>query len=48
VIGGALGVAMGWAILKALMNLMPKYTLPSEAEAASDPGTRRSQLCHER
>ena len=30
--GGGLGIAMGWAILKAVMALMPRFTLPSEAE----------------
>ena len=30
--GGALGIAMGWAILKGVMALMPEFTLPSEAD----------------
>jgi putative ABC transport system permease protein len=30
--GGVLGVGLGWALLKAVMALMPRYTLPSEAE----------------
>jgi putative ABC transport system permease protein len=45
VIGGALGVAMGWAILKALMNLMPKYTLPSEAEVGLNLPVLAFTLC---
>jgi putative ABC transport system permease protein len=32
-IGGALGVALAWGFLKALLALMPAYTLPSEADA---------------
>jgi putative ABC transport system permease protein len=31
-IGGALGVALAWGFLKALLALMPAYTLPSEAD----------------
>jgi putative ABC transport system permease protein len=31
-IGGTLGIAMGWAILKGMVALMPQNTLPSEAE----------------
>ena len=30
--GGAVGVALGWVILKAVMTLMPRFTLPSEAD----------------
>lgn len=31
-IGGTLGIALGWGILKAMIALMPKNTLPSEAD----------------
>jgi putative ABC transport system permease protein len=31
-IGGALGVGLAWAFLKAILALMPTYTLPSEAD----------------
>jgi putative ABC transport system permease protein len=31
-IGGALGVGLAWAFLKAILALMPEYTLPSEAD----------------
>ncbi|HXA57214.1 MAG TPA: ABC transporter permease [Candidatus Acidoferrum sp.] len=31
-VGGVLGVALAWAMLKALMATMPPYTLPSEAD----------------
>jgi putative ABC transport system permease protein len=31
-IGGVLGVGLGFAMLRALIAVMPKYTLPSEAE----------------
>ncbi len=31
-IGGALGVALAWALLKIIMSLVPQYTLPSEAD----------------
>jgi putative ABC transport system permease protein len=31
-IGGALGVGLAWAFLKAILALMPAYTLPSEAD----------------
>jgi putative ABC transport system permease protein len=31
-IGGALGVSLAWTFLKAILALMPTYTLPSEAE----------------
>ena len=31
-IGGALGVALAWALLKAIMAMMPPFTLPSEAD----------------
>ena len=31
-IGGALGVALAWAFLKAILALMPPFTLPSEAD----------------
>ena len=31
-IGGALGVVLSWAFLKAILALMPAYTLPSEAD----------------
>jgi putative ABC transport system permease protein len=31
-IGGALGVALAWTFLKAILALMPAYTLPSEAD----------------
>jgi putative ABC transport system permease protein len=31
-IGGALGIALAWALLKVIMALMPQYTLPSEAD----------------
>jgi putative ABC transport system permease protein len=31
-IGGALGVGLAWGFLKAILALMPQYTLPSEAE----------------
>jgi putative ABC transport system permease protein len=31
-VGGVAGVALGWAILKALVALMPDQTLPSEAD----------------
>jgi putative ABC transport system permease protein len=31
-IGGALGVGLAWALLRAIVALMPPYTLPSEAE----------------
>jgi putative ABC transport system permease protein len=31
-LGGALGVALAWGFLKALLTLMPAYTLPSEAD----------------
>ncbi len=30
--GGALGIALAWALLKAIMALMPPFTLPSEAD----------------
>src|SRR5215813_542855 len=30
--GGALGVALAWAFMKAILALMPAYTLPSEAD----------------
>ena len=44
-IGGALGVAMGWAILKAVMSLMPKFTLPSEADAGLNLPVLAFTLC---
>ena len=31
-IGGALGVGLAWAFLKAILALMPPFTLPSEAD----------------
>jgi predicted permease len=31
-IGGALGVGLAWACMKAILALMPAYTLPSEAD----------------
>jgi putative ABC transport system permease protein len=31
-IGGALGVALAWGFLKAILALMPPFTLPSEAD----------------
>jgi putative ABC transport system permease protein len=31
-IGGALGVGLAWAFLKAILALMPAFTLPSEAD----------------
>jgi putative ABC transport system permease protein len=31
-IGGALGVSLAWALLKAILALMPAYMLPSEAD----------------
>ena len=31
-IGGALGVGLAWAFMKAILALMPAYTLPSEAD----------------
>jgi putative ABC transport system permease protein len=31
-IGGALGVGLAWGFLKAILALMPEYTLPSEAD----------------
>ena len=31
-IGGALGIALAWALLKIILALMPQYTLPSEAD----------------
>jgi putative ABC transport system permease protein len=30
--GGVLGIALAWALLKAIMALMPPFTLPSEAD----------------
>jgi putative ABC transport system permease protein len=32
VLGGALGIGLGWAIIKIMMAKMPAYTLPSEAD----------------
>jgi len=32
VLGGALGIGLGWAIIKVMMAKMPPYTLPSEAD----------------
>src|SRR6202790_2605627 len=32
VLGGALGIGLGWAIVKVMMAKMPPYTLPSEAD----------------
>jgi predicted permease len=32
VLGGALGISLGWAIIKVMMAKMPPYTLPSEAD----------------
>jgi putative ABC transport system permease protein len=32
VLGGTLGIALGWAIVKMMMAKMPAYTLPSEAD----------------
>jgi putative ABC transport system permease protein len=32
VLGGALGIGLGWAIVKVMMVKMPPYTLPSEAD----------------
>jgi putative ABC transport system permease protein len=32
VLGGALGIGLGWAIIKVMMAEMPPYTLPSEAD----------------
>jgi predicted permease len=32
VLGGALGIGLGWAIIKIMMVKMPPYTLPSEAD----------------
>ncbi len=31
-IGGALGIALAWALLKVIMAMIPQFTLPSEAE----------------
>jgi putative ABC transport system permease protein len=31
-VGGALGIALAWALLKAIMAMMPPFTLPSEAD----------------
>jgi putative ABC transport system permease protein len=31
-VGGALGIALAWALLKAIMALMPPFTLPTEAD----------------
>src|SRR5580704_12045205 len=31
-IGGALGIALAWGLLKIILALMPEYTLPSEAD----------------
>src|SRR3984957_20427995 len=31
-IGGALGIALAWGLLKIILALMPQYTLPSEAD----------------
>jgi putative ABC transport system permease protein len=31
-IGGLLGIALAWALLKAIMAMMPPFTLPSEAD----------------
>jgi putative ABC transport system permease protein len=33
-IGGALGVGLAWACMKAILALMPAYTLPSEADVS--------------
>ncbi|HEX3683620.1 MAG TPA: ABC transporter permease [Bryobacteraceae bacterium] len=33
-VGGVLGVALGWAILKAVVAFMPDQTLPSEADVS--------------
>ena len=32
ILGGGLGVALGWALLRGIEAIMPKGTLPSEAE----------------
>jgi len=32
VLGGTLGIALGWAIIKVMMAKMPPFTLPSEAD----------------
>ena len=32
VLGGTLGIGLGWAIIKIMMAKMPAYTLPSEAD----------------
>ena len=31
-IGGALGIALAWALLKVIMAMIPQFTLPSEAD----------------
>jgi putative ABC transport system permease protein len=33
-IGGALGIALAWACMKAILALMPAFTLPSEADVS--------------
>ena len=42
VLGGALGIGLGWAIIKVMMAKMPAYTLPSEK---SGPSARVSCQC---
>jgi putative ABC transport system permease protein len=32
ILGGGLGIGLGWAIIKVMMAKMPAYTLPSEAD----------------
>ncbi len=32
VVGGALGIGLSWALLRAILAIMPAYTLPAEAE----------------
>jgi predicted permease len=32
ILGGSLGIGLGWAIIKIMMAKMPAYTLPSEAD----------------